>query len=242
MNIDGIIQFVKNSTTEFIAIITFSVSILSGILAMIEYFRLKGKWDFYYLNDSGRSSIRHSFHPEYLATSLFIIGTMFFIVINENIRNIIDDVLSAIVIICIVTIIIYISSYVIFYMFSRSDVEKGIYMQKEYYGIIAEKALFTTVKYFMQLIIFYMAYKAITSTYYIEIIPCIIVSGVLFVFFEYCISKIRTSRNRVYDIIKHSGGDYCILSITNSGKYYIHHFTTYVDNNIAAEPAVSGLL
>lgn len=221
MTIDTIMQYIENSTVEFIAIITFSVSILSGVLAMIEYFRLKGKWDYYYLDDSGRTSIRSGFNPEYLATSLFIIGIMFFVIINSEIRNIIDDVSKATIIIFVITIIIYISAYVIFYMFSKSDVQKGIYLKKEYYGIIAEKALFTTIKYLLQIILFYLVYKAITTLHYMEILPCILISGAFMVLFEYYIAKNITSKNRVYDIIKYNGRDYCVLSYVNSFKYYI---------------------
>lgn len=221
MNTDILILLIKSYTIEFIAILTFLVSMLSWILSIIEYFRLKGKWDFYYLDDVARRSVRNGFHPEYLMTSLFIIGSMIFIITNQKIRNLIDNVSNAIFIILITTGVIYIAAYIVFYIFSRADVEKGIYNDNEYYSVLAEKTMFTTVKYFLQLIIFYIIYKAIITSYYIEIIPCIIVSGLLMVIFEYCISKIRTSKNRIYDIIQYNGKDYCILGSTNSDKYYI---------------------
>lgn len=73
MDINILLEFIKEDTAEFVAITTVLVSVLSQFLVMIEYFRLKGRWDFYKLDEVCRVSRKSGFNIEYLVTSLFII-------------------------------------------------------------------------------------------------------------------------------------------------------------------------
>ena len=221
MNVEDWIYIFEHYTTEFIAFITFAISILSNILSLVEYFRLKAKWDYYYLNDSGRGTFRHGFHPEYLSTSIFIVGTVIFISNSKEFREVINQPGRACGIILHFTLIIFIGAYTIFYFFSKANIKKGIYTKSEYSKAIAQKAFHTTVKYSILITLFYLMYKKIIGFKYGEIMPYLIIGGALAVFCEYYTSKIRTAQNRIYDIIKYNGKEYCVLSFTNSEKYYI---------------------
>lgn len=221
MSMDQVFIYIKDNVTEFIAILALLVSILSQLLSMVEYFRLKGKWDFYFLDDIARPTKKSGFNPEYLATSLFIIALLFFVMTSENILTILSSIKISIALIFIITIIIFIFSFGVFYVFSRNNVAKKIQKGKEYMKFVIEKASFTTIKYFLQMILIYFIYRNVILKKYYLAIALLIISGFLTVFLEYYFYKIRTSRIRNYSIFDYDGKTYCILSTINSDRYYV---------------------
>lgn len=217
-----ILKLMENDIAKYIAIITAGVPVLSQILYLIEYLRLKAKWDYYYLDDIGREIRKTGFHIEYFATSLFIITITYFIVsfdiIMDNINNI-----FMIFLLLLISVVIFILSFIIFYIFSRYDVEKGFFSQKEYFHITIEKARLTTIKYSLQMFILYLLCLIILGEKNKhEVLILIIISGCVLVFFEYNNAKIRIAHcTRELEIVFENNEVYCILSCINNQYYYM---------------------
>lgn len=216
-----ILKWIENDIVQLVAIGTICVPILSQILYFIEYLRLKAKWDFYYLDDIGREIRKTGFHIEYFVTSLFIILIICFVLSSNIVINNIKKI-SLIFMLLGITLTIFILSFIIFYIFSRYDIEKGFFTKKEYLYITIEKAILTTIKYTLQIIILYFLYN-----FYLEgknnwIIILMILSGCLLVLFEYNNAKIKIAHfTREVDLVSINNELYCVLSCINNQYYYM---------------------
>lgn len=220
MTIEKIIDYALAHPVEFIAIITLLITILSQILVIIEYFRLKGRWDYYFLDDTGRYTRNRGFNPEYLTTSLFISAVLLFMLLSNQVKIIICNIGYSMIAIIAITSVIFIASYIIFYIFSREDINKGIYTKEAFFRFVLEKSLFTTVKYFLFLSLFCLVYHFVTAGRLLGSLILIVLGGAFEILYEYNIAKIRTSRNRKFDIIVYEGREYCILENINAQQYY----------------------
>lgn len=220
MTIQKIINYAVSHPVEFIAIVTLLITILSQILVMIEYFRLKGRWDYYFLDDTGRQTRNNGFNPEYLATSLFISAVLLFMLLSNQVKIIICNLRYSTLALITMTSITFLISYIIFYFFSREEKEKGTYTRKELLMYVLEKALFTTIKYFIFLLLFCLTYNLAVESRYLGSMVLIVLGGAFDVLYEYCIAKIRTSRNKKFDIIIYKEKKYCILEKINAEQYY----------------------
>ena len=229
MTIERIVEYASSSPMKFITIVTLLVTILSQFLVIIEYFRLKGRWDYYFLDDVARHTRNHGFNPEYLATSLFISAVLLFMLLNNHVRIIVCNAMCSSITIITVISITFITSFVIFYFFSKEDVDKGIRTKKELLKYVLEKSLFTAIKYFVFLLIFFLAYNLIIKNKLLSSMVLIVLGGVFEVLYEYCIAKNRTSRNRKFDIIAYENQEYCILERISTEKYYVVDMKTDED-------------
>ena len=63
------------------------------------------------------------------------------------------------------------------------------------------------------------------------ILPCIILSGILLICFEYYKIKIFISKKRVYDIIRYKNKQYCVVCTEKTGKLYAVE-AHFLDNEI----------
>ncbi len=77
-----------------------------------------------------------------------------------------------------------------------------------------------TVECTLQIVIFYILYELVINSKYLIILPCIIISGILMICFEYYKVKIFISKKRVYDIINYKNNQYCIICTEKTGKLY----------------------
>ncbi len=230
MTIEKIINCAIDDTAKFIAIITLLITILSQTLVIIEYFRLKGRWDYYFIDDTGRHAINKGFNPEYLATSLFIFAILLFMLLSNQVKSIICNTIYSIVAIVLITSIIFILSYIIFYFFSKENKDKGIYSNKEFFRFVLEKSLFTTIKYSILLSVFCLAYNLVIKHKLLSSMALIVLGGVFGLSYEYYAAKIRTSRNKKFDIIVDDGREYCVLEKINRDKFYAVNMKTDGEN------------
>lgn len=218
-----ILKLMENDIAKYIAIITAGVTVLSQILYLTEYLRLKAKWDYYYLDDIGREIRKTGFHIEYFATSLFIISITYFIVSFDIIIDNINNIFFIFFVLLMISVVIFILSFIIFYIFSRYDIEKGFFSSKEYFHITLEKAMLTTIKYSLQMIILYfLCLITLGERNKRGVLILIIISGCVFVFFEYNNAKIRIAHcTRELEIVSENNEIYCILSCINNQYYYM---------------------
>lgn len=212
-------------TTNTLAILTLATAILSQLLALIEYFRLKARWDFFYLDEEGRKSTRSGFHPEYLATSLLVILSIVFLISTNILDKILCSFYNFIFAFLLILTMLYVGSYCIFYIFSNADVKKGLYQRKEYGKITIYKALLSTIKYSIQVLLWFIILKLfISKTHQALALILLIFSCVLLVFLEYNDSKIRIAHfSKAYNIVcidEPQKMAYCVLATINNEKYY----------------------
>jgi len=221
-----IIRFLKEYlTADTIAVLTISTVILSQLLALIEYYRLKARWDFLYIDDEGRKGTRSGFHPEYLSTSLLVILSIVFLGSTQIFNNVINNTVSYILAFFIVIIVMYICAYSIFYIFSGADVDKGIFDKDKYSKITAQKAGLSTFKYSVQVVLWFIILKLVVAKEHIPLaLILIITSGILLVCLEYNDSKIRIRYfQKIYNIVAVKNSQeatFCIISTINNEKYY----------------------
>lgn len=221
MTILNIISNENNNIVNFIAIITFLVTCLSQFLSIIEYFRLKGKWDYFLVDKMYRNDKYNKFNTEYIVTSLFILSLIFITMMSKDLRKNIDNYLCISITIILITIAIFLISYAIFYIFSKEDIDKKVYKRKEMLKFVLEKSLFTTIKYLILMIIFIVGYHCFIKKLYIEVLIIIIIFGLFEVSYEYCVSRMRAARNRFFNIIKYDNKKYCILEKVNQDYYAV---------------------
>lgn len=220
--VETIIAHFKSDPAASITVLTALVAILSQLLAMIEYFQLKAKWDFYYLDEIGRRGMRAGFHPEYLATSLAIILCFILFLSIDILTTVVERYL--VVTLLSISVTIFALAYAIFYFFSYFSMVKKIWNKKQYKKITFVKAFLTTLKYSTVIMILLVLYKRIItdSTYIIQIsILAICLCGIIYIYFEYNISKYKTSRYmRCYILLDYKGSKYAILEISQDKKSY----------------------
>lgn len=227
----------KHLTANTAAALTIATAILSQLLALIEYFRLKARWDFLYLDEDGRKSTRSGFHPEYLATSLLVILGLVFLISTKIFDKILYSITNCLLTFIPILITMYIGSFCVFYVFSNADIKKGLYHSKEYIKITAKKALLSTVKYSIQVLLWFIILKLLASNTHSSLaIILLICSSVLLVFLEYNDSKIRIAHfAKVYNIVyinKPQKTTYCVVATMNNEKYYTVQAKIEDDNTL----------
>ena len=218
-----IINFLESwSTADLVTLLTIATTFLSHFLAYIEYFRLKAIWDFYYLDDQGRHNVRSGFHPEYLATSLLIIGGIIIVSSTQIVQIVTSRICYMILAGLVIWLCTFVGTFVIFFLFNRSEYYKGVYKKEEYYSATAIRTFLTASKYTVHGVLMIIAAKLFLSKASLAAICMVtLCSGVLWVYLEYNISKIKTAHfTKTVNIVVIDGCTYCILSIINGSHYY----------------------
>lgn len=214
---ERLLIFIAEHPTEFIAIITAVIAILSNVISIIDYFRKKGYYDYFLINEKCRNYKKNIFNPEYFMTSLFIVSMFSLALLSNGIKECINSALCSIFYLTII-IIIKIISYIIFYLFSKEDIQKKIFLEDELNSYVEEKSLLTTIKYSILILIFYSIYQLLP--YMLLLVFILTIGVVIEIAYEYCVAKIRTQRNREFDIIFIKSQKYCILAKINENQYY----------------------
>ena len=219
MSYNDLIILLKENTDNLITIIASIFPVMSVIFASIEYFRLKGKWDFFFVDKNFRSSLKNVIHPEHFVISFFTILFLSFLIIalksSDSSRNSLHGV--HIIIMTFVMFLIFLS---INFCFNLNVIEQGIYTKKEFINLIFIYSAIMTGECTLQIIIFYVTYMLIINSNYLFILPCIIASGFLIICFEYYKIKIFISKKRVYDIINYKNKQYCVICTDKTGMLY----------------------
>lgn len=230
MNKNDLIILLKENIDSFITIIAFVFPLLSVIFASIEYFRLKGKWDYFFVDKNFRSSLKNVMHPEHFVISFFTILFLVFLITALKLSSLSRNLLPDLHII-ILTFIIFLIFFCINIFFNINAVEQGIYTKKEFINLVLIYSAITTGEYMLQIIIFLISYRLIINSKFMFILPCIILSGILLICFEYYKIKIFISKKRVYDIIRYKNKQYCVVCTEKTGKLYAVE-AHFLDNEI----------
>lgn len=169
---------------DFITYISTAVSsltILSYLLAINEYYDNKAYWDFFHIDNILRTNLRSGFHAEYLSYALVI--TCFFLIIDgvlvyfqEQIKNTYLFFIYYSSICLVLFIIAFIALYFIIWKFSLTDVnERRIWSNKNQYHQYVRKV------YRLSLFRFCLPYLFIViALYYFSVKKAYLISGILF--------------------------------------------------------------
>lgn len=209
----------KENIDSIITIVAFIFPVLSVIFASIEYFRLKGKWDYFFVDKNFRSSLKNVMHPEHFVISFFTILFLTFLIIVLKSNSLSRNLLQGLHII-IVTIIMFLMFFCINICFNLNVIGQGIYTKKEFINLVIIYSVIMTVECTLQIIIFFISYTIVIYSKYLFILPCIIISGIFMICFEYYKIKIFISKKRVYDIINYKNKQYCVICTEKAGKFY----------------------
>lgn len=128
------------------SIIISSLTILSYLLAINEYYENKAYWDYFHISDRIRTNMRSGFHAEYLSYALVII--CFFLIIDgflvyfqEQVKNTCLFLLYYSVICIVLFAVVLIALYFIVWKFSLTDVnERRVWENKKHYLQYVKKA------------------------------------------------------------------------------------------------------
>lgn len=219
MNNNDLIIWLKENMESIITIIAFILPVLSVIFASVEYFRLKGKWDFFFVDKNFRSLLKNVIHPEHFVISFFTILFLAFLIIVLRLSDLSRTLFQGLHVVIITLIMFFIFLCVNFY-FNINLIGQGIYTKKEFLNVVFVYSVIMTSECALQIIIFYISYTFIVDSKYLFVLPCIIISGILMIFFEYYKMKICISKNRVYDIINYNNKQYCVICIEKTGMLY----------------------
>lgn len=120
---ESVIMLIKDNTTSFITLATVFVSILSVYLSLAEYYRVKAKNDFFFIEDDFRKPMRNSFHPEYLSFSIVILVLIFtfYIAFCDYIKLENCNYVTALIIVAITYIISFFFNIIVFLFFQHSN-------------------------------------------------------------------------------------------------------------------------
>lgn len=242
MNNNGLIILLKENIDSLITIIASILPVLSVIFASIEYFRLKGKWDFFFVDKNFRSSLKNVIHPEHFVISFFTILFLVFLIIVLKTSGFSRNSFQCLHII-IITFFMFLIFFCINYYFNVNVIGQGIYTKIEFKNLVFRYSLMITAECTLQIVIFYILYELVISSKYLIILPCIIISGILMICFEYYKVKIFISKKRVYDIINYKNNQYCIICTEKTGKLYAvevnildDELSLYLGKRILIEP------
>lgn len=167
--------------TTYISIIVSSLTILSYLLALNEYYENKAYWDFFHINRKIRTNMRSGFHAEYLSYALVITG--FFLIVDgclvyfqKQVKNTYLFLLYYSAICFILFIIVFIVLYFIIRKFSLTDVnERRIWSNKKQYHQYVRKAYRLS---FLKLSISYLL--IVIALYFFSVNKAYYISGFLF--------------------------------------------------------------
>lgn len=204
----------------YISIIVSSLTILSYLLAINEYYDSKAYWDFFHIDKIIRTNMRSGFHAEYLSYALVI--TCFFLIIDGILvyfQEQIEDKYMFLIYystICILLFIIaFIALYIIIWKFSLTDInERRIWSnRKQYHQTIR-------AVYRLSLLRFCFPYLFIViALYYFSVKKAYPISGILFtVAFIYLQFQNYSQRQQLivemkwFDIAKINDKTYVILA------------------------------
>lgn len=219
MNNTDLIIWLKENTESVITIIASILPVLSVIFASIEYFRLKGKWDFFYVDKNFRPSLKNVIHPEHFVISFFIILFLAFLTIVLKSSSLSRNSFQGLHII-IVTFLMFLIFFCVTFYFNINVIGQGIYTKKEFINLVFMYSAMMTGECVLQIVIFYISYTLVIDSNYLFIFLCIIISGVLMICFEYYKIKICISKNRVYDIIYYKNKQFCVICTEKTGNLY----------------------
>ncbi|UOO37405.1 hypothetical protein IZU99_09110 [Oscillospiraceae bacterium CM] len=145
----GTINWLSSNLSGVVALTAFLVTAVGYYLSLSEYYNKKAYWDYFYIHDLCRTSMRSGFHPEYLslAAVILLVASLIICYLFQNKAFFIIDWPVKLLILCIaIFAVVSLALFLILWKFLLPEVnEQGIWKKRQFLKHIGLQALFIAI-------------------------------------------------------------------------------------------------